>query len=456
MKNFYTAFACAVAVSASAIAAVPAAEKVTIGSFSDLQYLPVTSVMSKNIKKAPMKVAAPTEDIEGYYAVEYIYPFKEGEATKTTAMIEMVDDTQIIITLEPWCSGYTNVAMDGILADYDPATGTITMKCEDNSELGEFTENKGQPGLEKKYGLNLSAQKLVPIPDDPEGNGEWTPIDVVTAVVNEDGTITFGDDDTMWGFGVIGLPGNWVGAFRGAKFVAPDYFNFVESEWNSCGKATFTENWVNNLLTGENEQYRLQPREVDLFNNKANPAMFCVKNPYAEWEVNEDPTATGYIVFDMQNPELIPMRILTESGLWMTMEEGGFPESIMIHNLEGQQHYNNETPIDDLVTLFRQNQIVPSSFDKSTNTVTLKNILFSTSASPAASYGWNSDSDGNWTLKIQASAFAGVENVLDDAENVENAPVRYFNLQGMEVANPEAGQLVIKKQGSKTTKLIVR
>ncbi|MBD5329126.1 MAG: hypothetical protein HDS03_04475 [Bacteroides sp.] len=48
---------------------------------------------------------------------------------------------------------------------------------------------------------------------------------------------------------------------------------------------------------------------------------------------------------------------------------------------------------------------------------------------------------------------AGVNSVcVDDS----NAPVKYFNLQGMEVANPEAGQLVIKKQGSKTSKFIVK
>jgi|GEM_PF-5349820 len=49
---------------------------------------------------------------------------------------------------------------------------------------------------------------------------------------------------------------------------------------------------------------------------------------------------------------------------------------------------------------------------------------------------------------------AGVEGVVADADL--NAPVEYFNLQGVRVANPEAGQLVIKRQGSTVTKLIVR
>ena len=47
----------------------------------------------------------------------------------------------------------------------------------------------------------------------------------------------------------------------------------------------------------------------------------------------------------------------------------------------------------------------------------------------------------------------GVESVATDDEN---APVEYYNLQGVRVANPTAGQLVIKKQGSNVTKVLVK
>lgn len=53
-------------------------------------------------------------------------------------------------------------------------------------------------------------------------------------------------------------------------------------------------------------------------------------------------------------------------------------------------------------------------------------------------------------------AMAGVENIVADAEFDANAPVEYFNLQGMRVANPEAGQLLIKRQGNKATKVVIR
>ena len=44
-----------------------------------------------------------------------------------------------------------------------------------------------------------------------------------------------------------------------------------------------------------------------------------------------------------------------------------------------------------------------------------------------------------------------VESVFGDDEN---APVEYFNLQGLRVINPQAGQLLIKRQGSKSSKII--
>lgn len=42
------------------------------------------------------------------------------------------------------------------------------------------------------------------------------------------------------------------------------------------------------------------------------------------------------------------------------------------------------------------------------------------------------------------------------ATDESNAPVEYFNLQGVKLANPEAGQIVIRRQGSKATKVFVK
>lgn len=59
----------------------------------------------------------------------------------------------------------------------------------------------------------------------------------------------------------------------------------------------------------------------------------------------------------------------------------------------------------------------------------------------------------NWMTADQIEA-AGVEDVIVD--NDENAPVEYFNLQGVRIENPAQGGLYIKRQGKTATKVIIR
>lgn len=58
---------------------------------------------------------------------------------------------------------------------------------------------------------------------------------------------------------------------------------------------------------------------------------------------------------------------------------------------------------------------------------------------------------GNMIVKYVPSDPTGI----DDIEADNNAPVEYFNLQGVRVANPENG-LFIRRQGNKVTKVIVK
>lgn len=50
---------------------------------------------------------------------------------------------------------------------------------------------------------------------------------------------------------------------------------------------------------------------------------------------------------------------------------------------------------------------------------------------------------------------SGIENITTDNVD-ENAPVEYYNLQGIRLSEPAAGQIVIRRQGSKVSKILVR
>jgi|GEM_PF-1827683 len=59
------------------------------------------------------------------------------------------------------------------------------------------------------------------------------------------------------------------------------------------------------------------------------------------------------------------------------------------------------------------------------------------------------------TLQLYPIEYTAIETGIDDIEAADNAPVEYFNLQGVRVANPENG-LYIRRQGNKVTKVIVK
>ena len=58
-------------------------------------------------------------------------------------------------------------------------------------------------------------------------------------------------------------------------------------------------------------------------------------------------------------------------------------------------------------------------------------------------------------IRLTKYVFTPAAGGVEDAIATEaNAPVKYYNLQGVEIANPENG-LFIKKQGAKATKVVL-
>ena len=52
--------------------------------------------------------------------------------------------------------------------------------------------------------------------------------------------------------------------------------------------------------------------------------------------------------------------------------------------------------------------------------------------------------------------YGTVESGISDVEIDGDQPAEYFNLQGMRVAQPAAGQIYIVRRGDKTTKEFVK
>lgn len=453
MKKFYSTLALVCAVGVTAFAATPVAEKKASKLVCEIQTVDAMKSIpaSSRVKAAlaPQKVAASVEDIEGFYDVDYESMFTSGKKDKTTATITAVSEDQILIQMEPYCSGYSNISMDPLLAEYDASTGTIILRLADNEDLGTYIDDPDNAAIE--YHIALDMYNRVPNPNEP-GKYYREDLEEITGILQADGSIVFGDADTCFGFELVEMRGAYVGGFMAAKFIAPGYFKFVADEWENLGDAEFTDEWLNLLIKEEYADARLQTRNIPLMKNKANPDLFLVQNPYQGWEdFNEDPTDTGYIVFSMENPDLVYLLPLTSSGCWLTLD--AFPEDLYIFNLEGLYIENRGYTLDELVSMFAENDIEASKYDADTQTLTIRNILFGTTSEPGATYSWNGPA-GDGVIKIKSDKLmSGVKAVsLDES----NGPKRFFNLQGVEIANPASGELVIVKEGNKTSKVIVR
>lgn len=79
----------------------------------------------------------------------------------------------------------------------------------------------------------------------------------------------------------------------------------------------------------------------------------------------------------------------------------------------------------------------------------------------AGAYKINLPEEGIWIIEVDPEynqiCFTKTDHTgISSIENDANAPAVYYNMQGMQIANPVAGQLYIVKKGNKVTKTIIR
>lgn len=110
------------------------------------------------------------------------------------------------------------------------------------------------------------------------------------------------------------------------------------------------------------------------------------------------------------------------NGAWQQVNVAGFPESLSWTFVEATANLSNFAGKSNVQVAFRYNSTAAKS--------------------------------GTW--EINEVSLAGDKSTGVNNMAVENAPVEYFNLQGVRVNNPQAGQLLIVRQGNKTFKAVIR
>ncbi|MDE6257121.1 MAG: hypothetical protein K2M53_01925 [Muribaculaceae bacterium] len=455
MKKLYSTLALAAVVALSASAASPFNAKSAVKSqlsekTVEIQNSSVKAKAKVASEKAPKKLKS-VEDVYGQYICSY-----EG-------MLQNNEGPQVLSpTIKKSSRGGNSVVMTNFPFSDTEIEGSVDL------EKSTVTFPKQIIGFNPYYNEDMVFVVESANPNNPDRYP--APADgAFTGKINDDGTISF----NYWEAPCVRVEAGyfWAGCF--VEFSPLHLYTVDESKWKVAGTCEYSDGF----MAAGMAQGQLPAYKLTVLSNPDVEGEFAVKNPYSAEtspfvEANEKENATGYIVFNISNPDCVTVRPLVGSGLWMDNSEeldGSMIEEVFCYNSEGSKYYINDVSTEDQVEevyiIMDDDETLAeylSSYNASTKTVTILgfNSYFAFSGSPLSEYFWTQPADNedgyirksmNTSIVFDFDPTAGVEGIVaDDA----NAPVKYYNLQGMEVANPEAGQLVIKKQGSKTVKVI--
>ncbi len=430
MKKFYS-LAIAAVLSVSAISA-----QTQLSGISS-QLKPMKNTAKSTFMTEAVSIDAPQKsiktidiaDLTGDYTLAYTSALKADEANpnlKTTVQLVKVSGNNYKLVLGDF----------EIACSFSVLRSTLTFEA--NQDLGYNEANKIQVYFYHSQ-INETSQALE-IVDTP-----------LTATVGES-AITFGELDAM-AIGNVSLGYFFYGYNLSISEGAAEWVDgFMPAEgWVDAGTGIFVDGWQIGAYGVNPADF---PYEVQLEKNVDEPGLYRIVNPYGPncpiYSYNADTEASGYILFSIADPAFVMVYPYTYSGL--TDSQGAYLNT----NPEGYFYIlsNGSLTKEEIVS---ETGITPSSFDEATGTVTFRNNRFGTTAQPDKLYFWTDESgnaivyDGSLVIKD----WAGIEAVGMD--KAADAPVEYFNLQGMRVDNVEGTNgIYIRRQGDKVSKVYVK
>lgn len=228
-------------------------------------------------------------------------------------------------------------------------------------------------------------------------------------------------------------------------------------QWETVGTARVAEAWVTTAYSmgGVGLNPADYEFEAELQQNVNNPKLLRLWKPFTtpEFPLYSYNTSKydGQIVFDISDPD----HVIVKPGMPAGYNLSG--ELYVFNYLGWQINYigweNKDEYWDVILNFMIENEQSFDTYDAASGIVTINESVFDINKKCESAYSWNGVEYTTTTIKLP-SEFAGTNNVIS-IEAADNQ-IEYFNLQGVRVANPEKGQLVIKRQGSEATKMIVK
>lgn len=224
--------------------------------------------------------------------------------------------------------------------------------------------------------------------------------------------------------------------------------------WSDFCTAQLTDGWI---LPALGNQVSNAPWTVNVQINDKDPKLFRLNNPYS---ASGSPIAAfsqivdakgGYINFNINELDFVQVIPNVYSGV-----KNG-TQKLYFTNLEG--YYVSQGFTSDVIKQNIKDITVWSTYTKADKTLNIPTCRFQI-AIDGEPYVWHDENKNSLAAKMVSKLvfskdltdLSGIEAIDVD----ENAPVVYYNLQGIRVDNPTKGQLVIVRKGNKSYKMIAR
>ena len=341
-------------------------------------------------------------------------------------------------------------------AEYDEASGLLYF---DKMQIAEATGADGSTIYlwQEPYVYNWEKDDFDPQPIEGLFDAEKA-------------IITFEEDNGI-SWPVYDQFGNW--AKEGFYYGIYDLIGAVpttekpddSADWYNLGDATLIDGWVLPMFGEDQFEWAV---DVPLQQSKADPNLFRLVDPYHHYaysDVNKSNTK-GYITFNIADPDHVVFTP-TEAGFaFPNADISKFYCNNTLGYLVAEYRYKAEDLVEMLgdeiaYTTFKDDVIsldyIDTVDDKTGAPVREYDANFGIQGATTGGYTWRSQSgeSADMTARIYfPEGWSGVKNIA--ADNAAQGSVEFFNLQGVRVTNPQAGQLVIKRQGGEVSKLIVR
>ena len=234
--------------------------------------------------------------------------------------------------------------------------------------------------------------------------------------------------------------------------------------WSDAGIALFQDGWLLPVFDIDQLDYKnWYPVEIQV--SDENDALYRLVDPYRGLcpiaDKNES-NKTGYIVFDISDPDHVVFEAV-EAGF--ANADKGISQFYCSNILSSLAGGNGFTPAelverygDRLPYTYVKDHVVYLDNGYNESTKTMNDACFGVQNDPYAGNGWQngeSSSSLDMTTRIYMPG-SPICSGIGKISEADEAPARYFTLQGIEIDSPVPGQIVICRKGGSSFKTIVR